>query len=75
MRQLIDSGRYDTHKNFTVVLQPFMRDIYLPRLQVRPDAPETFPLPPLNVNIHPHYFSFERTVAPIARILPPIVSI
>lgn len=46
MRQLIDSGRYDTHENFTVVLQPFMRDINLPRLEVRADPPETFPLVP-----------------------------
>ncbi|XP_029688889.1 phospholipase B1, membrane-associated isoform X1 [Takifugu rubripes] len=49
MRQLIDSGRYDTHENFSVVLQPFMRDIYLPRLQDgRPDrsyfAPDCFHL-------------------------------
>lgn len=42
MRELIDSGRYDTHNNFTVILQPFMREIYLPRLEVRADTPETF---------------------------------
>ncbi|KAM9341551.1 phospholipase B1, membrane-associated-like [Symphorus nematophorus] len=30
MRELIDSGRYDTHNNFTVVLQPFFREVYLP---------------------------------------------
>lgn len=41
MRELIDSGRYDTHDNFTVILQPFMRDIYLPRLEVRADHLET----------------------------------
>lgn len=35
MRELIDSGRYDTHVNFTVVLQPFLREVYLPRLEVR----------------------------------------
>lgn len=46
MRQLIDSGRYDTHENFTVVLQPFMREIYLPRLEVRADTLETFLLVP-----------------------------
>lgn len=57
MRQLIDSGRYDTHKNFTVVLQPFMRDVYLPRLAVRADTPETFLLlVTWNVNIHSHLF-------------------
>lgn len=57
MRQLIDSGRYDTHKNFTVVLQPFMRDIYLPKLEVSADTPDTFPSVSLNVNVHPPYFS------------------
>lgn len=46
MRQLIDSGRYDTHENFTVVLQPFMREIYLPRLEVRADTLDTFLLVP-----------------------------
>lgn len=59
MRQLIDSGRYDTHENFTVVLQPFMRDINLPSLEVRADTPETFLLVPWNVNIHPHGFPFK----------------
>ncbi|XP_041810494.1 phospholipase B1, membrane-associated [Chelmon rostratus] len=33
MRELVDSGQYDTHENFTVVLQPFMREIYLPTLE------------------------------------------
>ncbi|XP_053191108.1 phospholipase B1, membrane-associated [Scomber japonicus] len=32
MRELIDSGRYDTHNNFTVVLQPFFREVVLPIL-------------------------------------------
>ncbi|XP_077416084.1 phospholipase B1, membrane-associated isoform X1 [Vanacampus margaritifer] len=32
MRQLVDSGRYDTHDNFTVVLQPFFREVFLPTL-------------------------------------------
>lgn len=41
MRELIDSGRYDTHDNFTVILQPFMREIYLPRLEVRADQLDT----------------------------------
>lgn len=75
MRQLIDSGRYDTHENFTVVLQPFMRDIYLPRLEVRADTSETFLLVPWNVNIHPHCFPFERMVVLIAHTLPLTVSI
>ncbi|KAM9708848.1 phospholipase B1, membrane-associated isoform 1-T1 [Menidia menidia] len=30
MRELIDSGWYDTHDNFTVVLQPFFREVFLP---------------------------------------------
>ncbi|XP_044229893.1 phospholipase B1, membrane-associated [Thunnus albacares] len=33
MRELIDSGRYDTHDNFTVVLQPFFREVFLPTLE------------------------------------------
>ncbi|XP_056151380.1 phospholipase B1, membrane-associated [Lampris incognitus] len=32
-RELIDSGRYDTHDNFTVVLQPFFRHVVLPTLE------------------------------------------
>ncbi|KAJ4938911.1 hypothetical protein JOQ06_028377 [Pogonophryne albipinna] len=49
MRELIDSGRYDTHDNFTVVLQPFLREIYLPKLEDgRPDrsyfSPDCFHL-------------------------------
>ncbi|XP_054653229.1 phospholipase B1, membrane-associated isoform X5 [Dunckerocampus dactyliophorus] len=38
MRELVDSGRYDTHANFTVVLQPFFREVFLPTLEDgRPD--------------------------------------
>uniref|UniRef100_A0AAQ5ZM89 Phospholipase B1, membrane-associated n=1 Tax=Amphiprion ocellaris TaxID=80972 RepID=A0AAQ5ZM89_AMPOC len=38
MRQLIDSGIYDTHDNFTVVLQPFFREVFLPMAEDgRPD--------------------------------------
>ncbi|CAB1427850.1 unnamed protein product [Pleuronectes platessa] len=49
MRELIDTGRYDTQDNFTVVLQPFMRKIVLPTLEDgRPDrsyfAPDCFHL-------------------------------
>lgn len=42
MRELIDSGHYDTHDNFTVILQPFMREVYLPRLEVRGELPDAF---------------------------------
>ncbi len=34
MRELVESGRYDTHDNFTVVLQPFFRNVFLPVLEV-----------------------------------------
>ncbi|XP_070698636.1 phospholipase B1, membrane-associated-like isoform X2 [Pempheris klunzingeri] len=49
IRELIDSGWYDTHDNFTVVLQPFMREVYLPTLEDgRPDrsyfSPDCFHL-------------------------------
>ncbi|XP_075963706.1 phospholipase B1, membrane-associated-like [Anarhichas minor] len=49
MRELIDSGRYDTHNNFTVVLQPFLREVVLPKLEDgRPDrsyfSPDCFHL-------------------------------
>ncbi|XP_070834676.1 phospholipase B1, membrane-associated [Chaetodon trifascialis] len=49
MRDLIDSGRYDTHENFTVVLQPLVRELVLPLLDDgRPDrsffAPDCFHL-------------------------------
>uniref|UniRef100_A0A8C9R674 Phospholipase B1, membrane-associated-like n=1 Tax=Scleropages formosus TaxID=113540 RepID=A0A8C9R674_SCLFO len=33
MRDLVDSGRYDTHSNFTVVLQPFFHEVVPPRLE------------------------------------------
>nr|XP_061798286.1 phospholipase B1, membrane-associated-like [Nerophis lumbriciformis] len=32
MQQLVDSGHYDSHDNFTVVLQPFFREVFLPTL-------------------------------------------
>ncbi|XP_047243288.1 phospholipase B1, membrane-associated-like isoform X3 [Girardinichthys multiradiatus] len=32
LHELIESGRYDTRSDFTVVIQPFLRDITLPRL-------------------------------------------
>uniref|UniRef100_A0A8D0GG96 Phospholipase B1, membrane-associated n=1 Tax=Sphenodon punctatus TaxID=8508 RepID=A0A8D0GG96_SPHPU len=38
IRQLLESGRYDTRENFTVVLQPFLQNIKLSLLQDgRPD--------------------------------------
>uniref|UniRef100_A0A3B3QLG3 Si:ch211-214p16.3 n=1 Tax=Paramormyrops kingsleyae TaxID=1676925 RepID=A0A3B3QLG3_9TELE len=38
MRELVESGRYDTHSNFTVVVQPFFREVVLPLLEDgRPD--------------------------------------
>ncbi|XP_063078262.1 phospholipase B1, membrane-associated-like [Engraulis encrasicolus] len=38
IHDLIESGRYDTHDNFTVVIQPFLRDIIVPLLpDGRPD--------------------------------------
>ncbi|XP_012993938.2 phospholipase B1, membrane-associated isoform X2 [Esox lucius] len=30
LRHLVESGRYDTHDNFTVVLQPFPQDLIVP---------------------------------------------
>ncbi|XP_037304876.2 phospholipase B1, membrane-associated-like [Pungitius pungitius] len=32
LHSLVESSRYDTHSNFTVVIQPFLRDIVVPRL-------------------------------------------
>ncbi|KAI1895188.1 hypothetical protein AGOR_G00103740 [Albula goreensis] len=49
VQDLVESGRYDTHSNFTVVLQPFFREVVLPLLDDgRPDrsyfAPDCFHL-------------------------------
>ncbi|XP_045142984.1 phospholipase B1, membrane-associated isoform X2 [Echinops telfairi] len=39
MRQLVDSGRYDTRGDFAVVLQPFFQNVRVPSLQDgRPDT-------------------------------------
>ncbi|XP_066122900.1 phospholipase B1, membrane-associated [Saccopteryx bilineata] len=39
MRELVESGRYDTREDFSVVLQPFFHDIRLPILEDgRPDT-------------------------------------
>lgn len=34
MRELVESGRYDTREDFSVVLQPFFHDTRLPILEV-----------------------------------------
>ncbi|KAL4648972.1 phospholipase B1, membrane-associated-like [Arapaima gigas] len=48
LRELVESGRYDTHSNFTVVLQPFFREVTVPLLDGRPDrsffSPDCFHL-------------------------------
>ncbi|XP_031438004.1 phospholipase B1, membrane-associated-like [Clupea harengus] len=49
IHELIESERYDTHDNFTVVIQPFLREIVLPVLpDGRPDrsyfSPDCFHL-------------------------------
>ncbi|XP_041716002.2 phospholipase B1, membrane-associated isoform X2 [Coregonus clupeaformis] len=49
LHELVESGRYDTHNNFTVVLQPFLRDIVVPQTEDgRPDrtyfSPDCFHL-------------------------------
>ncbi|XP_026116893.1 phospholipase B1, membrane-associated-like [Carassius auratus] len=49
MSELVESGRYDTHDNFTVVIQPFFRNVFLPVLEDgRPDrsyfSPDCFHL-------------------------------
>ncbi|XP_060771706.1 phospholipase B1, membrane-associated-like [Neoarius graeffei] len=48
LRDLVESGRYDTHSNFTVVLQPLLRDIAMPMLDGHPDrsffSPDCFHL-------------------------------
>lgn len=83
MRELVDSGRYDTHDNFTVVLQPFMREVYLPRLEVR-EANYLMHICcffffhlHLRQSVTQMYVLFknERMAAPIARTSRPTVSI
>ena len=34
LRDLIDNGQYDDREDFTVVAQPFLRDVTTPRNQV-----------------------------------------
>lgn len=34
VHELVESGRYDTRPDFTVVIQPFLRNVVLPRLPV-----------------------------------------
>lgn len=36
MLELVESGRYDTREDFSVVLQPFFHNTRLPVLEVRP---------------------------------------
>lgn len=33
-RELVESGRYDTREDFTVVVQPFLTHISMPKTQV-----------------------------------------
>lgn len=42
MRELVESGRYDTREDFSVVLQPFFHSIRLPTLEVGPTLPMGF---------------------------------
>ncbi|XP_008494803.2 phospholipase B1, membrane-associated [Calypte anna] len=30
LQKLVESGRYDTHENFTVIIQPFLRNVQIP---------------------------------------------
>lgn len=46
---LVESGRYDTHENFTVIIQPFLRNPTIPLDQVWPK--ETYICKELNVSI------------------------
>ncbi|CAB1343107.1 unnamed protein product [Coregonus sp. 'balchen'] len=41
LHELVESGRYDTHNNFTVVLQPFLRDIIIPVKELEPLGKKT----------------------------------
>lgn len=34
LREVVESGHYDNRSDFTVVAQPFFRDVVLPRLPV-----------------------------------------
>ena len=34
LHKLVESGRYDTRTDFTVVIQPFFREVVLPRTSV-----------------------------------------
>ncbi|KAB1267226.1 Phospholipase B1; membrane-associated [Camelus dromedarius] len=41
MRELVESGRYDTREDFSVVLQPFFHSIQLPVLALEPPGRKT----------------------------------
>lgn len=34
-KELVESGRYDTREDFTVVLQPFLTHVDMPKTQVK----------------------------------------
>lgn len=38
LHKLVESGQYDTRADFTVVIQPFFREVVLPRLSVSETA-------------------------------------
>ncbi|POI35882.1 hypothetical protein CIB84_000366, partial [Bambusicola thoracicus] len=40
-RELVESGRYDTREDFTVVMQPFLTHISMPKTQVEPVGKKT----------------------------------
>lgn len=37
-QQLVDTGRYDTRDDFTVVVQPFLENVDMPRTLVKRDV-------------------------------------
>lgn len=53
MRELIDSQRYETRDDFTVVLQPFMRELHLPMTEVRRPPPDAFPATSSSTRVRP----------------------
>ncbi|KAK0156475.1 Phospholipase B1, membrane-associated [Merluccius polli] len=43
LKDLVESGQYDTHSNFTVVIQPLIRDVSFPMMPVRPKSTSYVP--------------------------------